>query len=332
MTIACKPCQITTSGNYYMEKKGSVFYMLVQDVSQLIGNTPTLKANRFEKANGIEANVYLKLEYFNPGGSVKDRIGLSMIKTAEQAGIIGNGGTIIEATSGNTGIALAYLSSILGYKCIIVMPDTMSVERQKTMKAYGAELVLTPGKDGMKGALKKASELVMTTENAFSPLQFENPSNPQAHRITTAFELLSDVPNIDIFIAGVGTGGTITGVGEELKKHNPNLKVIAVEPSTSPVLSGGEPGPHGIQGIGAGMIPKVLNMDVIDEVITVTTEESKAQAKEFAKTEGLMVGISSGAALAAAIKVGKRPENKLKNIAVILPDTGLRYLSTDTFN
>jgi len=306
--------------------------MIVQDISQLIGNTPTLKANRFEKAKGIEANLYLKLECFNPGCSIKDRIGLSMIKTAEQAGLISKGGTIIEATSGNTGIALAYLSTILGYKCIIVMPDTMSVERQKSMKAYGAELVLTPGKEGMKGAIKKAEELLASTENSFAPLQFENPSNPQAHRMTTAFELLSDVPNIDIFIAGVGTGGTLTGVGEELKKHNPNVQVVAVEPDTSPVLSGGEPGPHGIQGIGAGMIPKVLNTDVIDEVVTVSTEDAKAQARDFAKIEGLMVGISAGAALAAAQVVGSRPENKHKNIAVILPDTGLRYLSTDMYD
>lgn len=306
--------------------------MLVQDVSQLIGNTPTLKANRFEKANGIEANIYLKLECFNPGCSIKDRIGLSMIKTAEQAGLISKGGTIIEATSGNTGIALCYLSAILGYKCIIVMPDTMSVERQMSMKAYGAQLVLTPGKEGMKGAIKKAEELLAATENSFAPLQFENPSNPQAHRMTTAFELLSDIPNIDIFIAGVGTGGTLSGVGEELKKHNPNVKVIAVEPDTSPVLSGGDPGPHGIQGIGAGMIPKVLNTDIIDEVVTISTEEAKDFAREFAKTEGLLVGISSGAALAAAAKVGSREENAHKNIAVILPDTGMRYLSTDTFS
>lgn len=305
--------------------------MLVQDISQLIGNTPTLKASRFEKANGIEANIYLKLECFNPGCSIKDRIGLSMIKTAEQAGLISKGGTIIEATSGNTGIALAYLASILGYKCVIVMPDTMSKERQMAMKAHGAQLVLTPGKEGMKGAIRKAEELLQTTENSFAPRQFDNPSNPQAHRITTAFELLSDVPNIDIFIAGVGTGGTITGVGEELKKHNPNISIVAVEPDTSPVLSGGEAGPHGIQGIGAGMIPNVLNRSVIDEVITVSTDKAKEQARNFAKTEGLLVGISSGAALEAALKIGSREENKLKNIAVILPDTGLRYFSTDTF-
>lgn len=305
--------------------------MLVQDISQLIGNTPTLKASRFEKANGIEANIYLKLECFNPGCSIKDRIGLSMIKTAEQAGLISKGGTIIEATSGNTGIALAYLASILGYKCVIVMPDTMSKERQMAMKAHGAQLVLTPGKEGMKGAIRKAEELLQTTENSFAPRQFDNPSNPQAHRMTTAFELLSDVPNIDIFIAGVGTGGTITGVGEELKKHNPNISIVAVEPDTSPVLSGGEAGPHGIQGIGAGMIPNVLNRSVIDEVITVSTDKAKEQARNFAKTEGLLVGISSGAALEAALKIGSREENKLKNIAVILPDTGLRYFSTDTF-
>ena len=254
-----------------------------------------------------------------------------MIKTAEQAGLISKGGTIIEATSGNTGIALCYLSAVLGYKCIIVMPDTMSVERQISMKAYGAELVLTPGKEGMKGAIKKAEDLVKNTKNSFSPLQFENPSNPQAHRMTTAFELLSDVPNIDIFICGVGTGGTLTGVGEELKKHNPNVKIVAVEPDTSAVLSGGNPGPHGIQGIGAGMIPKVLNTDIIDEVITVGTDEAKKYAREFTKTEGLMVGISSGAALAAATSLGVLDENSDKNIAVILPDTGMRYLSTDTF-
>lgn len=306
--------------------------MLVQDISQLIGNTPTLRAKRFEEKNNLNSNIYTKLEYFNPSGSVKDRIGLSMIKTAEQAGAISKGGTFVEATSGNTGIALAYLASILGYECILVMPDTMSIERQKTLEAYGAKLVLTPGEYGMKGAMKKAEQILMQTEDSYSPLQFENPSNPQAHRMTTAYELLSDVPNIDIFVCGVGTGGTITGVGEELKQHNPNVKVIAVEPAESPVLSGGEAGPHGIQGLGAGIIPRVLNVDVIDQVVTVTTKEAIEQAKQFALTEGAMVGISSGAALAATIKIAALEENQHKNIAVILPDTGYRYLSTDIFH
>lgn len=305
--------------------------MLVQEVSQLIGNTPTLKAKHFEKKNNLKCNIYTKLECFNPSGSIKDRIALSMIKTAEQAGVISKGGTIIEATSGNTGIALAYLSSVMGYECILVMPDSMSVERQKTLKAYGAKVVLTDGKDGMKGAMKKAQQLSLEIDNSFTPLQFENPSNPQAHRMTTSYELLSDVPNIDIFICGVGTGGTLTGVGEELKKLNSNIKVIAVEPSESPVMSGGNPGSHGIQGIGAGIVPRVLNTEIIDEIVTVDTKAAKEQAKDFATTEGLLVGISSGAALAAAIEVGRRPENELKNIAVILPDTGLRYLSTDVY-
>lgn len=306
--------------------------MLVQEVSQLIGNTPTLKAKHFEKKNDLKCNIYTKLECFNPSGSIKDRIALSMIKTAEQAGVISKGGTIIEATSGNTGIALAYLSSVMGYECILVMPDSMSVERQKTLKAYGAKVVLTDGKDGMKGAMKKAQQLSLEIDNSFTPLQFENPSNPQAHRMTTSYELLSDVPNIDIFICGVGTGGTLTGVGEELKKLNSNIKVIAVEPSESPVMSGGNPGSHGIQGIGAGIVPRVLNTQIIDEIVTVDTKSAKEQAKDFATTEGLLVGISSGAALAAAIEVGRRPENELKNIAVILPDTGLRYLSTDVYD
>lgn len=306
--------------------------MLVQEVSQLIGNTPTLKAKHFEKKNDLKCNIYTKLECFNPSGSIKDRIALSMIKTAEQAGVISKGGTIIEATSGNTGIALAYLSSVMGYECILVMPDSMSVERQKTLKAYGAKVVLTDGKDGMKGAMKKAQQLSLEIDNSFTPLQFENPSNPQAHRMTTSYELLSDVPNIDIFICGVGTGGTLTGVGEELKKLNSNIKVIAVEPSESPVMSGGNPGSHGIQGIGAGIVPRVLNTQIIDEIVKVDTKAAKEQAKDFATTEGLLVGISSGAALAAAIEVGRRPENELKNIAVILPDTGLRYLSTDVYD
>lgn len=305
--------------------------MLVQEVSQIIGNTPTLKAKRFEKKNNLKCNIYTKLECFNPSGSIKDRIALSMIKTAEQAGVISKGGTIIEATSGNTGIALAYLSSVMGYECILVMPDSMSVERQKTLKAYGAKVVLTDGKDGMKGAMKRAQQLSLEIDNSFTPLQFENPSNPQAHRMTTSYELLSDVPNIDIFICGVGTGGTLTGVGEELKKLNSNIKVIAVEPAESPVMSGGNPGSHGIQGIGAGIVPRVLNTEVIDEIVTVDTRAAKEQAKDFAVTEGLLVGISSGAVLAAAIEVGSRPENELKNIAVILPDTGLRYLSTDVY-
>lgn len=306
--------------------------MLVQNICQLIGNTPTLRLNRYEKANGISANLYAKLEYFNPGGSIKDRIALSMIKTAEQTDELHPGGTIIEATSGNTGIGLSMMSASLGYEMIIVMPDTMSVERQKIMKAYGAKLVLTPGEKGMAGAMEKARELAGSKENVFMPQQFDNPSNPQAHRMTTAFELLSDIPNIDMLIAGVGTGGTLTGVGEELKKYNANVKIIAVEPAESPVLSGGKPGPHGIQGIGAGMIPKVLNQDIIDEIVQVTTEEAKAETAAFPKIEGVLVGISSGAALAAAKQVAARPENGQKNIAVILPDTGERYLSGDVFS
>lgn len=305
--------------------------MLVENVAELIGNTPTLRTKNFEKANDIKAKIFAKLEYLNPGGSVKDRVGLSMIKTAIQAGNLKKGGTIIEATSGNTGIALAFIASSMGYKCILVMPDSMSVERQKTLKAYGAELVLTPGALGMKGSIDKAHELHKEIENSFMPLQFENPSNPQAHRMTTAVEILSDVPNIDMFVCCVGTGGTLTGTAEAIKNVKPNVEVVAVEPFESAVISGEPAGPHGIQGIGAGFIPTVLNTDIIDTVFKVKTEDAKKVMKEFALNEGVLVGISSGAALYAAMELGKLPENKDKNIAVILPDTGLRYLSSDIF-
>lgn len=306
--------------------------MLVQNISKLIGTTPTLRLNNYEKANDINACLYAKLEYFNPGGSIKDRIALMMIRTAEQNGDLEPGGTIIEPTSGNTGISLVFLAAALGYKSIIVMPESMSEERRKIMKAYGAKLILTPAEKGMSGAIEEAKKIQAVTENSFMPNQFSNPSNPQAHRMTTAFELLSDIPNIDILVSAIGTGGTITGVGEELKKFNPNIEIVGVEPIESSVLSGGKAGPHGIQGIGAGFVPDTLNREVIDKIMTVSTAEAKKASKDMAHLEGALVGISSGAALVAANKLAKMPENHKKCIAIIMPDTGQRYLSTDTFD
>lgn len=296
----------------------------------LIGRTPLV---RFNRINDGEAEVLAKIEYFNPGGSVKDRIAFAMIEKAEKDGIINSDTVIIEPTSGNTGIGLALVSAVKGYKLILTMPETMSIERRTLLKAYGAELVLTPGAEGMKGAVRKAEELKEQYSNAFIPQQFKNLSNPEIHRITTAQEILNDTDGkVDIFVAGVGTGGTVTGVGEGLKKNNPGVKVVAVEPEASAVLSGEMPGPHKIQGIGAGFIPEVLNIDVIDEIIKVSNEDALNTSRNLARTEGLLVGISSGAAAFAALKLSKRKENKGKRIVVVLPDTGERYLSAGLYN
>lgn len=296
----------------------------------LIGRTPLV---RFNRINDGEAEVLAKIEYFNPGGSVKDRIAIAMIEKAEKDGIINSDTVIIEPTSGNTGIGLALVSAVKGYKLILTMPETMSIERRTLLKAYGAELVLTPGAEGMKGAVRKAEELKEQYSNAFIPQQFKNLSNPEIHRITTAQEILYDTDGkVDIFVAGVGTGGTVTGVGEGLKKNNPGVKVVAVEPEASAVLSGEMPGPHKIQGIGAGFIPEVLNIDVIDEIIKVSNEDALNTSRNLARTEGLLVGISSGAAAFAALKLSKRKENKGKRIVVVLPDTGERYLSAGLYN
>ena len=300
------------------------------DITSLVGNTPLVRLNKLAK--GIHAEIIAKLEYFNPGGSVKDRIGVSMIDAAEHDGKLKRGMTVIEPTSGNTGIALAYICAARGYRLIIAMPETMSVERRKMLKAYGAELVLTPGVDGMRGAVEKAKELVKKTPNSIMLQQFENPANPDAHRQKTAQEIWdATAGRIDILVCGVGTGGTITGCGEALKKLKPGLKAIAVEPSGSPVLSTGVPGSHRIQGIGAGFVPAILNRKIIDEIITVTDEDARDTARNLAREEGILVGISSGAALWAAMKVGSRSENKGKMIVVVLPDTGERYLSTWLF-
>ena len=306
--------------------------MVAKNLTELIGNTPLLELQSFNSENDIEAKLLAKLEYFNPGGSVKDRIGFAMIQDAEEKGIINNDTVIIESTSGNTGIALAYVAAAKGYRIILTMPETMSMERRNLLKALGAELVLTPGPQGMKGAIQKAEELAKENENSFIPMQFSNPANPDIHRKTTAEEIWKDTDGkVDILVAGVGTGGTLTGTGERLKEKNPNIKVIAVEPTDSPVISGGDPGPHKIQGIGAGFIPDNLNTEIIDEVIKVKNEEAYEASRELASTEGLLVGISSGAAAFAAKTIAKRLENKDKTIVVILPDTGERYLSTDLF-
>ncbi|PKM95695.1 MAG: cysteine synthase A [Firmicutes bacterium HGW-Firmicutes-1] len=299
------------------------------NLTDLIGNTPLLEVQNYSKKKEVGARILAKLEYFNPGGSVKDRIGFSMIQDAQERNLLNKDSVIIEPTSGNTGIALAYISAAKGYRVILTMPETMSIERRNLLKALGAELVLTPGPEGMKGAIKKAEELVNEIPNAFMPAQFDNPANPKIHRKTTAEEIWRDTDGqVDFFVAGVGTGGTITGVGEALKLKNPNIKIIAVEPVDSPVISGGKPGPHKIQGIGAGFIPKNLNVEIIDEIIQVKNEEAFETSKELAKTEGLLVGISSGAAAFAATELAKRPENQGKTIVVLLPDTGERYLST----
>ena len=299
---------------------------------QLIGKTPLLELVHIEKEEGLEAKVLAKLEYFNPAGSVKDRIAKAMIDDAEASGKLKPGSVIIEPTSGNTGIGLASVAAARGYRIIIVMPETMSVERRQLMKAYGAELVLTEGAKGMKGAIAKAQELAAQTPDSFIPGQFTNPANPSAHRATTGPEIWNDTDGtVDIFVAGVGTGGTLTGVGEYLKSQNPNVKVVAVEPAGSPVLSKGVAGAHKIQGIGAGFVPDTLNTKIYDEIITVENEDAFATGRELARKEGLLVGISSGAAVWAAAQLAKRPENQGKRIIVLLPDTGDRYLSTPMF-
>ena len=299
---------------------------------QLIGKTPLLELTHIEKAEGLEATVLAKLEYFNPAGSVKDRIAKAMIDDAEAKGLLKEGSVIIEPTSGNTGIGLASVAAARGYRIIIVMPETMSIERRQLMKAYGAELVLTEGSKGMKGAIAKADELAKEIPNAFIPGQFVNPANPAAHKATTGPEIWADTDGrVDIFVAGVGTGGTITGVGEYLKEQNPVVQVVAVEPETSPVLSKGTAGAHKIQGIGAGFVPDVLDTKRYDEVIPVSNEDAFATGKLIGRSEGVLVGISSGAALWAAIQLAKRPENRGKTIVALLPDTGDRYLSTPLF-
>lgn len=300
---------------------------------ELVGNTPILKISRYSEAvDATDANVMAKLEYLNPAGSVKDRVGFELIEDAERKGLLKPGATIIEPTSGNTGIGLAMTAAIKGYRAILTLPETMSEERRTLLKAYGAELVLTEGAKGMAGAIAKAEELRDSIDGAIILGQFDNPANADAHRKTTGPEIWKQTDGkIDIFVATIGTGGTITGTGEYLKSMNPNVKVIGVEPSASPVLSGGQAGPHAIQGIGAGFVPAVLNTEVYDEIITIANEDAFMEGARFAKTEGVLVGISSGAALKAAAEVAKRPENKGKNIVVLLPDSGDRYLSTPLF-
>jgi len=303
---------------------------IYDDITKTVGNTPLVKLNRI--AQGAEATVLAKLESFNPIGCVKERIGVSMIEDAELHGLINKDTVIIEPTSGNTGIGLAFVCAVKNYRLILTMPETMSVERRKLMAIFGAEIVLTPGPEGMSGAIRKAEELASQTPNSFIPQQFKNPSNPEIHRRTTAEEIWRDTDGkVDILVAGVGTGGTITGVAEVIKARKPSFKVIAVEPSASPILSGGKPGPHKIQGIGAGFIPEVLNKGIIDEVIQVSNDDAITTARRLAREDGILAGISSGAATFAAIEVAKRPESKGKLIVVILPDTGERYLSTVMF-
>ncbi len=303
-----------------------------KSLTELIGSTPLLELSNYEKTNRLGAKIVAKLEYFNPGGSVKDRIALAMIDDAEQRGVLKAGSVIIEPTSGNTGIGLAFVAAARGYRIILTMPETMSVERRVLMRAYGAEIVLTEGAKGMKGAIAKANELAAEIPNSFIPGQFDNPANPAVHRATTGPEIWEDTDGkVDILVAGAGTGGTVTGAGEYLKSKNSNLKVVVVEPADSPVLSEGRPGPHKIQGIGAGFVPAVLNTGIYDEIITVKNEDAFATAREIGREEGLLVGISSGAAAWAATELAKRPENAGKTIVVVLPDTGERYLSTALF-
>ncbi|MCJ7777521.1 MAG: cysteine synthase A [Sedimentisphaerales bacterium] len=302
---------------------------IFEDMTAAVGYTPMVRIN---KLGADEVTILAKLEFYNPCGSVKDRIALSMIEAAEEKGLIKTDTVIIEPTSGNTGIGLAFVCAARGYKLILTMPESMSIERRKLLRLFGAEFVLTPAERGMSGAVEKAEHLVAENPHAFMPQQFTNPANPQIHRETTAKEIWEDADHkVDIFVAGVGTGGTITGCGEVLKKHNRNLKVVAVEPKDSPVLSGGKPGPHKIQGIGAGFIPQVLNVDIIDEIIQVSNEDSMETARQLASKEGILAGISSGAAMWAAIQISKRDESRGKIIVVILPDTGERYISTEMF-
>lgn len=301
------------------------------NITELIGHTPLLKLNRMAK--GLKAEVLVKLESFNPGGSVKDRIGFAMLKNAEEQGLIKKDTVIIEPTSGNTGIALAYIAAANGYHLILTMPDTMSIERRNILKAFGAEIVLTPGEKGMQGAVDKAEQLAAENPNSFIPQQFENPANPEIHSLTTAEEIWQDTDGkVDILVAGVGTGGTISGIARVLKERKPGLKTIAVEPADSPVLSGGNPGPHKIQGIGAGFVPKVMETELMDEIVQVTNEQALSTTRRLAREEGVFAGISSGAALYAAMEAAKRSENMGKLVVVILPDTGERYLSTPAFS
>ncbi len=305
---------------------------LYRKITDLIGGTPLLELTNYEKANELNAKIYAKLEYFNPAGSVKDRIAKAMLDDAEEKGLLKPGAVIIEPTSGNTGIGLASVAASRGYKVILTMPETMSVERRNLLKAYGAELVLTEGTKGMPGAIAKAKELAEQTPNSYIPSQFTNPANPAVHLKTTGPEIWADTDGkLDIFVAGVGTGGTLSGVGAYLKSQNPNVKVVAVEPATSPVLSGGKAGPHKIQGIGAGFVPDTLNTDIYDEILPVQNEDAFATGRALARSEGVLVGISSGAAVFAAAQLAKRPENAGKVIVALLPDTGERYLSTPMF-
>lgn len=302
---------------------------IAKNLTELIGNTPLLELSHFNANKKLNATLIAKVEFFNPGGSVKDRIAFSMIEDAEKKGLLKPGSVIIEPTSGNTGVGLAWVSAVKGYKLILTMPETMSIERQNLLKALGAQLVLTPGTKGMKGAIEKAEELRQAIPNSLILQQFENPANPAAHVRTTAEEIWRDTNGqVDIFVAGVGTGGTLSGVGAGLKKHNPNIRIVGVEPDSSPVLSGGTPGAHKIQGIGAGFIPKTYNADVVDQIIKVKDDDAIRTSRELSLQEGLLVGISAGAATFAAVQLAKQPENAKKNIVVLLPDTGERYLST----
>lgn len=305
---------------------------IVKSLTDCIGNTPLMEPVRFSKAEGLNARILLKLEYFNPLGSVKDRVAYAMVVDAENRGLLKPGSVIIEPTSGSTGIGLAFVGATRGYRVILTMPETMSAERRHLLAALGAEVVLTPGNLGMSGSIKKADELAEQIPNSFIPRQFDNPANPEAHRRTTAIEIIRDTDrHVDLFVAGVGTGGTLTGVGEVLKKEIPGVRVVAVEPAGSPLLSGGKPGPHNLQGIGANFIPSVLNTKIYDEVVRVENEEAYEAARKLVKAEGLLLGISSGAALFAAVKLAKRPENRGKTIVAIMPDTGERYLSTELY-